>query len=93
MRQAGIAAIPRGVRPTTRANPSGLTRREVEVLALVAEGLRNQEIADRLFVSVRTVDHHVTAVLAKLGVSSRAAAAREACRFGIAPSEARAKRS
>jgi DNA-binding CsgD family transcriptional regulator/tetratricopeptide (TPR) repeat protein len=92
MRQAGIAAIPRGVRPTTRANPLGLTRREVEVLALITEGLRNQEIADRLFVSVRTVDHHVTAVLAKLGVSSRAAAAREARRFGIRQSEARVKR-
>jgi DNA-binding CsgD family transcriptional regulator len=93
MRQAGIPRIPRGARRTTRANPSGLTRRELEVLALIADGLRNHEIADRLFVSVRTVDHHVAAVLAKLGVSSRAAAAREARRFDIRQSDVPAKPS
>ena len=55
----------------TRANPAGLTTRQVEVLTLVAEGLTNAEIAARLVVSIRTVDHHVAAVLARLGVDSR----------------------
>ncbi len=57
--------------PPTRANPAQLTARELEVLALVAEGLRNAEIADRLVVSRRTVDHHVSAILRKLGACTR----------------------
>ena len=59
---------------STRRNPLGLTRREAEILALLSEGLRNSTIAKRLFVSTKTVEHHVSAILAKLGVPSRAEA-------------------
>lgn len=74
MRVRGVRAVPRGVRTSTRRNPLGLTRREAEILALLSEGLRNAAIAKRLFVSTKTVDHHVSAILAKLGVPSRAEA-------------------
>jgi DNA-binding CsgD family transcriptional regulator/tetratricopeptide (TPR) repeat protein len=70
--------VPRGPREATRANPAGLTARQLEVLALLVEGLSNAEIADRLVVSPRTAEHHVTAVLAKLGASTRREAARRA---------------
>ncbi len=83
MRELGLRAIPRGPRPATRSAPAGLTAREQEVLALLSEGLPNREISRRLFISERTVHHHVSAVLAKIGVSSRGAAAREAVRIGI----------
>ena len=65
-------------RRATRDNPAGLTSRQLTVLALLAEGRTNAEIAERLVVSVRTVDHHVAAVLAKLGVRSRREAAEAA---------------
>ncbi|HKA98828.1 MAG TPA: LuxR C-terminal-related transcriptional regulator [Streptosporangiaceae bacterium] len=83
MKALGMRAIPRGPRPATQAAPAGLTPREQEVLALVAEGLADREISQRLFISERTVHHHVSAVLAKIGVTSRTAAAREAARLGI----------
>ena len=67
--------VPRGPRAATRANPAGLTARQLAVLELLREGLTNAEIAERLVLSVRTVDHHVAAILAKLGVSSRREAA------------------
>jgi DNA-binding CsgD family transcriptional regulator/tetratricopeptide (TPR) repeat protein len=83
MKELGLTAIPRGPRAATRADPAGLTPREQEVLALLSEGLPDREISERLFISERTVHHHVSAVLAKIGVSSRTAAAREAARMGI----------
>jgi DNA-binding CsgD family transcriptional regulator len=83
LRERGARGLPRGPRPTTRANPAGLTNREVEVLALVAEGLSNTEIAGRLVVSRKTVDHHVSAILRKLGTRSRGQAAAQAARLGI----------
>jgi DNA-binding CsgD family transcriptional regulator len=84
LRELGVRGLPRGPRRATRANPAGLTARELEVLNLVAGGLRNSEIADRLFVSQRTVDHHVSAILRKLGARSRAEASAEAVRLGLA---------
>jgi DNA-binding CsgD family transcriptional regulator/tetratricopeptide (TPR) repeat protein len=83
LRERGVRGLPRGPRATTRENPAGLTAREVEVLELVAEGLRNADIAERLFLSEKTVGHHVSAILRKLGVRSRGAASAEAQRLGL----------
>ena len=84
LRERGVRSVPRGPRPRTRENPAGLTARELEVLALLAQGLRNSQIAKRLVVSERTVDHHVSAVLRKLDVRSRGEAGAEARRLGLA---------
>jgi DNA-binding CsgD family transcriptional regulator/tetratricopeptide (TPR) repeat protein len=78
MRALGLRSVPSGARATTREDPHGLTRREREVLDLVEEGMTNEQIARRLVISTKTVDHHVSAVLAKLGVSSRREAAEAA---------------
>lgn len=78
LRQQGIAGIPRGARLSTHANQAGLTNRQLEVLQLMAEGFSNAEIASRLFTSPKTIEHHVSAVLAKLEVHSRAQAIRAA---------------
>jgi DNA-binding CsgD family transcriptional regulator len=87
MRELGLRAVPRGPRAATRSAPAGLTAREQEILALVSEGLTDREISGRLFISERTVNHHVSSVLAKIGVSSRTAAAREAARMGLEPAD------
>ena len=75
MRDLGVP-VPRGPFATTRANTAGLTSRQLEVVTLVADGLTNADIAAQLFISERTVEHHVEAILAKLGVASRREAAR-----------------
>ena len=72
------AKVPRGPRPSTRSNVGGLTDREMEVLDLLDGGLRNAEIAAKLHLSEKTVGHHVSAILAKLQVSSRLEAVRRA---------------
>jgi DNA-binding CsgD family transcriptional regulator/tetratricopeptide (TPR) repeat protein len=75
LREQGVRSLPRGPQPTTRQHPAGLTARQAEVLDRLQEGKTNVQIADELVLSVRTVDHHVAAVLQKLGVSSRHEAA------------------
>ena len=82
MRELGLR-VPHGPRETTRANPAGLTARQLEVLELLAEGLTNAEIAERLVVSPRTAEHHVAAVLTKLGAATRRDAARRASELGL----------
>jgi DNA-binding NarL/FixJ family response regulator len=71
MRALAVRGVPRGSRPSTLRHPLGLTRRQAQILALLSEGLRNSAIAERLFVSTKTVDHHVSAILAKLAVPTR----------------------
>jgi DNA-binding CsgD family transcriptional regulator/tetratricopeptide (TPR) repeat protein len=83
MRQLGIRSIPAGPRAATRAHPLGLTRREREVLDLICAGHSNSEIAAKLFISTKTVDHHVSAVLAKLDAPTRGIAASHAARLGL----------
>ena len=83
LRELGVNGVPRGPSTLTRANPAGLTARQLDVLALLAEGLSNAAIAGRLVISPRTADHHVSAILAKLEVSSRGEAAALARRLGV----------
>src|SRR5215212_4399780 len=81
-----LPAVRRGPRATTSAHPAGLTQREAEVLALVAAGLRNAEIAERLYLTPKTVSHHLSAIYSKLGVETRIEAAHAASQLGIATS-------
>jgi DNA-binding CsgD family transcriptional regulator len=83
MRLLGIRSIPRDPRPATRAHPLGLTAREREVLELICAGHTNAEIAAKLFISTKTVDHHVSAILAKLDAPTREVAASHAARLGL----------
>jgi DNA-binding CsgD family transcriptional regulator len=83
MRRQGVSRVPRGPYASTRANRLGLTARQVEILRLLADGLTNVEIGERLAISSKTAEHHVAAVLAKLDVHSRAAAAAVARQHGI----------
>jgi DNA-binding CsgD family transcriptional regulator len=92
LRESGVRGVPRGPRQATLENPANLTGRELDVLALVAEGLSNAQIAKRLFLSRRTVDHHVSQILRKLGVPSRARAIVEATRLGIGTPTAHSSR-
>lgn len=85
LRQMGLTRVPRGQRPSTRAHPAGLTTREAEILPMLALGLRNPQIADRLFVSPKTVEHHVSSILAKLRVPTRDAAVVHARQQGWLP--------
>lgn len=83
LKAEGVRGVKRGVNRATRANAAGLTARELEVLSLVAQNLSNAAIAQRLFLSSKTVDHHASAILAKLGIGSRREAADAARRLGI----------
>ncbi|HUP97645.1 MAG TPA: AAA family ATPase [Usitatibacter sp.] len=85
LRAAGVRRIPRGPRASTKAQPAGLTRREVQILGLIAEGLTNAEVATRIHISPKTVEHHVSAILAKLGVASRREAIRAAQNREVSP--------
>jgi DNA-binding CsgD family transcriptional regulator/type II secretory pathway predicted ATPase ExeA/tetratricopeptide (TPR) repeat protein len=83
LRERGVRGLPRGPRPSTRGNPAGLTSRELEVAALLAQHLTNAAIAERLVLSEKTVDHHVSAVLKKLDVRNRGEAAAAAKELGL----------
>lgn len=83
LRAEGFRQIPRGARPATKRNPAGLTVREMDILRLLAHGLSNRRIAAHLCISAKTVDHHVSAVLAKLDVDSREQAAAQAIARGL----------
>ena len=83
LRAQGVRGVPRGPHKSTRHNPARLTQRELEVLELVADGLRNADIAERLFVSRRTVDYHVSGLLRKLDAGSRGEAVAAARRLRL----------
>jgi DNA-binding CsgD family transcriptional regulator/tetratricopeptide (TPR) repeat protein len=92
LRGRGVTGVPARPRATTRTNPAGLTSRQVDVLRLVAEGLTNAEIAARLFISEKTADHHVSAILGKLDVRTRREAATVARALGVVPERRRRDR-
>ena len=83
MRLSGIKKIPRGLRESTKINPAQLTNRELDVLQLLKDGIQNKQIAGALFISPKTVDHHISSILFKLDVNSRTKAVSEAVRLGI----------
>jgi DNA-binding CsgD family transcriptional regulator/tetratricopeptide (TPR) repeat protein len=83
LRASGVAGLPRGPRASTQRNEAGLTTKELAVLQLLATGLRSKDIGARLSRSPRTVDHHLQAIFAKLGVSTRAEAVSAAYRLGV----------
>jgi len=89
LRALGTTRIPRGPRDETRVNPAGLTARQVDVLRLLGKGYTNAEIASQLVVSVRTIDSHVAAVLAKLDATTRREAAARAAELGVLDAENR----
>jgi ATP/maltotriose-dependent transcriptional regulator MalT len=78
LRKAGVKNLPQKPHSSTRDNPFGLTSRQLEILSQLVEGLTNAEIAAALHISPKTVDHHVSAVLAKLDVRNREEAAETA---------------
>ena len=84
LRGLGVRSVERGPRRDTRQHPAGLTLREVEVIALLRQGLQNAEVAERLVISRRTVDHHVAAIMRKLDARSRRDAVARAEELGLA---------
>jgi DNA-binding CsgD family transcriptional regulator/tetratricopeptide (TPR) repeat protein len=88
LRELGERSIRQGPRARTRANPAGLTAREMEVMPLLAAGLRNSDIAARLIVSRKTVDHHVLSILRKLGATTRGQAVATARQLGLSEPDA-----
>jgi DNA-binding CsgD family transcriptional regulator len=89
LRRLGAHDLPRGPRASTQANGALLTARECEVLALISQGLRNADIATRLYLAPKTVEHHISAILAKLQARSRAEAVAVAYARGLIPADAR----
>ena len=87
MRDLGMRSIPAGARPATKAHPRGLTAREQQILDLLSQEQSNEEISASLFISVRTVEHHVSAILGKLGATTRKGAAEEARKLGLTDSD------
>ena len=83
MRSMGVKKIPRGLRASTRANAGSLTTREVDILQLLKTGAKNKEIAATLFISPKTVDHHISSILFKLDAGTRLKAVSEAERLGF----------
>jgi len=83
MKTSGMKNIPRGIRNSTRSNIAFLTEREMEIIQLLKEGLQNKEIAARLHISAKTVDHHISSILFKLDAGSRSKAVTQAVRMGI----------
>jgi DNA-binding CsgD family transcriptional regulator len=93
LRELGERNLPRGPRAATRENPAGLTNRELEVLPLLTQGLRNAEIAQRLVITPKTVDHHVSSILRKLGITNRGQAGSAATQLGVVAGETDARPS
>jgi DNA-binding NarL/FixJ family response regulator len=83
LHELGARGLPRGPRLDTRTNALLLTRRQLEILDLLKNGLRNTEIAERLYLSPRTVDHHVSAILTKLNARTRTEASQIAIQMGL----------
>ncbi|MGH2549550.1 MAG: ATP-binding protein [Thermomicrobiales bacterium] len=83
LREIGARGIPRGPRLATRSNPANLTRREMDVLSFLLGPARNAEIADRLFLSAKTVEHHISRIYSKLGIGARGEVAPALVRLGI----------
>jgi DNA-binding CsgD family transcriptional regulator len=83
LRSRGVKRIARGPNRSTTDNPAQLTSRQLEILELLGEHLTNAEIATRLYITPKTVEHHVSAILGKLGVQSRRQASAEASRRGL----------
>jgi DNA-binding CsgD family transcriptional regulator len=83
LRELGVRATTRGPRQSTREHPAGLTTREAECLRLIAEGCRNAEIAERLFLSQKTIERHIGNLFVKLDVHSRTELLSKANRLGL----------
>ena len=83
LRRSGVASVPKRPSETTRTNPGGLTNRQLEVARLLARGFTNSEIATQVFISPKTAEHHVAAVLTKLGLPSRRESVLHAAELGL----------